>query len=150
TYENTTLTVAAPGVLANDTDPSGGTLTVVSNTQPANGSVTMNSDGSFTYTPNQDFAGTDTFTYTISNGQSSSGGSGQNCSNDRTTATVTINVQPPPVAVNDAYGIGVPGPSPLEADAATGVLANDSVAPGSTLTATLVTGPSHGTLTFNS
>jgi hypothetical protein len=40
------------GVLANDTDPDGDTLTVTANTNPAHGTVTVNANGSFTYTPN--------------------------------------------------------------------------------------------------
>ena len=87
TAEDTALTIAAPGVLGNDTDVDGDTLTVTTNTAPANGAVLVNADGSFTYTPDVDFNGTDTFTYTISDGN---GGSD--------TATVTITVD----AVNDA------------------------------------------------
>jgi hypothetical protein len=58
----TALTVAAPGVLANDTGA--GALTVlVSGT--AHGTLTLNADGSFTYTPEAGFVGTDSFTYRI-------------------------------------------------------------------------------------
>ncbi len=49
--EDTPLTVPAPGVLVNDTDVDSPTLTVTDYTQPAHGSVTVNTDGSFTYTP---------------------------------------------------------------------------------------------------
>ncbi len=66
---NTALSVLAPGVLANDTDANDDALTAVIGTQPANGSVTLNADGSFTYTPNTDYSGTDTFTYTAFDGQ---------------------------------------------------------------------------------
>ena len=70
TKTNVPLTVPAPGVLWNDFDRGGLPLTVTEYTQPANGQVVMNkNDGSFTYTPNQDFCGTDTFTYTITNGK---------------------------------------------------------------------------------
>ncbi|MGO9469526.1 MAG: CARDB domain-containing protein, partial [Isosphaeraceae bacterium] len=62
----TTLTVsAANGVLVNDTDPMGEPLTVSTFTQPANGSVTVYQDGSFTYQPDSNFTGNDSFTYTI-------------------------------------------------------------------------------------
>jgi hypothetical protein len=81
TIEDNPLTITAPGVLGNDTDPDGNPLTVVSNTQPSNGTVTQNADGSFTYTPNPDFCGVDSFTYTISDGH---GGTA--------TATVTLGV----------------------------------------------------------
>ena len=85
TNEDTALTVAAPGLLANDSDPAGDPLTATNaqavfvpgpdhpsqstgNTysfpsQPANGTVTINPNGSFTYTPAQGFSGTDTFKY---------------------------------------------------------------------------------------
>jgi hypothetical protein len=76
-----TLTIAAPGVLANDTDPDGNPLTAQVQTQPAQGGlVLMNSDGGFSYFPGT-ATGQDTFTYSISDGTASS------------TATVTINLQ---------------------------------------------------------
>ncbi|HEX4346737.1 MAG TPA: ExeM/NucH family extracellular endonuclease, partial [Vicinamibacterales bacterium] len=59
-----TLTVNGAGVLANDT---GGALTIFSHTTPANGTLAMNADGSFTYTPNAGFTGLDTFSYTAAN-----------------------------------------------------------------------------------
>ena len=56
--------VAAPGVLANDTGPKGSTgLTASLVASPADGTLSFNSDGSFTYTPNSGYFGTDSFTY---------------------------------------------------------------------------------------
>jgi len=78
------LTVTAPGVLANDTDPDGDAMTAGSASDPAGGSVVLNGDGSFAYTPDTGFTGTDTFTYTVSDGN---GGTA--------TATVTITVTNP-------------------------------------------------------
>ncbi|PRC61590.1 hypothetical protein C6A85_07810, partial [Mycobacterium sp. ITM-2017-0098] len=67
--EDTVLTVNGPGLLANDTDANGQTLTVVSiGTLPTRGSLELNSDGSFTYTPGPNLNGTDTFTYKASDG----------------------------------------------------------------------------------
>jgi VCBS repeat-containing protein len=63
TDEDTQLVVAGPGVLGNDADPLGRPLTAVLSTNPANGTVAFNIDGSFTYTPFADFNGTDSFTY---------------------------------------------------------------------------------------
>jgi len=74
-------------VLANDTDPDGRRLMIVGATQGANGSVTINADGTLAYAPNKNFCGTDTFNYTVSNGE---GGAA--------TATVSVVVEP----VNDA------------------------------------------------
>ncbi|MEJ2475810.1 MAG: tandem-95 repeat protein, partial [Desulfobacterales bacterium] len=94
TDEDTALTVSSPGVLGNDTDIDGDALTVASGSSPSNGTLTLNADGSFTYTPNANFNGSDSFTYTVSDGN---GGSD--------TAAVAITVKPvndPPVAENNA------------------------------------------------
>ncbi|HVW38794.1 MAG TPA: cellulose binding domain-containing protein [Pirellulales bacterium] len=56
-------------VLANDTDPNGDPLSVISITQPANGTAVLNSGGTITYTPKAGFAGNDALTYTISDGR---------------------------------------------------------------------------------
>jgi hypothetical protein len=82
---NTLLTVPAPGLLANDTDVDSGSLTVVLPpvTNPTNGTLSLNTDGSFTYTPNPGFTGADSFTYRASDGFATSN-----------IATVTITVGP--------------------------------------------------------
>ncbi len=87
TNEDTLLTVAAPGVLGNDSDPEGSTLSAVLVATAANGAVVLNADGSFTYSPNADWNGTDSFTYKANDGAL-----------DSAVATVTIEVH----AVNDA------------------------------------------------
>lgn len=63
TPANTTLTIAAPGVLANDNDPDGDTLMVSVVTDAEHGTLTLNSNGGFTYTPDSGFVGNDSFTY---------------------------------------------------------------------------------------
>ncbi|HWO73652.1 MAG TPA: S8 family serine peptidase [Dehalococcoidia bacterium] len=80
------LNVPAPGVLANDNDADLDTLTASLVSGPANGTLTLNADGSFTYTSNAGFSGVDSFSYAAGDGV------GQG------TATVTINVSaaPPP------------------------------------------------------
>lgn len=70
-----------PGVLTNDTDAENKDLTAFLVTGPANGSLTFNKDGSFTYTPKAGFTGIDTFTYVANDSIA-----------DSTPATVTINV----------------------------------------------------------
>lgn len=67
------LVVAAPGLLGNDLDADGQPLTAVKLADPANGSVTLNADGGFTYTPRPGFAGSDSFTYQASDGSTQSG-----------------------------------------------------------------------------
>ncbi|NEU06694.1 hypothetical protein GZH53_00055, partial [Flavihumibacter sp. R14] len=63
TAEETAITITAPGILANDSDIDNDPLTAIKVTDPANGTVVLNADGSFTYTPNANFNGTDSFTY---------------------------------------------------------------------------------------
>src|SRR5207253_2411141 len=63
TGEDRALTVAAPGVLTNDSNPDGGAFSAVLVSGPSNGSLTLNADGSFTYTPNANFNGADSFSY---------------------------------------------------------------------------------------
>ena len=81
--QGTTLNVAAPGVLGNDSDGDGDSLTAVKLTDPANGTLNFNSDGSFDYTPTVAFTGAATFTYKANDGTDDSG-----------TATVSITVNP--------------------------------------------------------
>jgi hypothetical protein len=59
--------VAAPGLLANDTDPGGSALSSVLISFPKNGTVDLRADGSFSYVPNPGFTGTDSFTYRARN-----------------------------------------------------------------------------------
>jgi VCBS repeat-containing protein len=132
---------APSGVLANDSDPENDPLTAVLVAGPASGSVSLSPDGSFTYVPDPDFNGLDSFTYEATDGGSSSN-----------VATVTITVSPvndAPVAVDDAYTAET-GAS-LVVSAAEGVLANDTdVDVEDVLSATVVSEPSLGTLTLSS
>ena len=82
TTENTALNVAAPGVLGNDNDGGdGGPLTAELTGDATNGILTLNPDGSLTYTPDEGFTGADSFTYRANDGQDVSA-----------DATVTITV----------------------------------------------------------
>ncbi len=65
--EGTPLSVAAPGVLENDTSNGGGAMTAAVVANPGNGTLTLGSDGGFVYTPTTGFTGTDTFTYRATN-----------------------------------------------------------------------------------
>jgi VCBS repeat-containing protein len=137
--EDTALVVGAPGVLANDTDVDGDTLTAEVVTPPAHGTLTLMPDGSFSYVPAANFNGTDVFVYRARDGVSAS-----------PTTSVTIRV----AAVNDAPDTtddeySLDEDTTLTVDAP-GVLGNDSDVDGPTVTATLGTGPSHGDITFAS
>ena len=81
TSKNTTLTVPAAGVLGNDSDADGDALGAALQSDVTNGTLTLNADGGFTYTPNKRFTGSDGFTYTASDGNAGSN-----------TATVAITV----------------------------------------------------------
>ena len=59
TDEDTPLTIDAPGVLANDSDVEGDSLTAALVTGPAHGTLTLNADGSFNYAPEANFSGSD-------------------------------------------------------------------------------------------
>ncbi|HWL35607.1 MAG TPA: Ig-like domain-containing protein [Frankiaceae bacterium] len=125
------------GVLANDSDPEGDTLSVTNLTQPANGTLTLNTaDGSFTYDPDPDFHGVDTFTYTANDTHS-----------DSSVVTVTITVDP----VNDAP-VGTDDTKSTDEDtsASVDVLDNDSDVDGNALVVSAVdTTGTTGTVTNN-
>jgi hypothetical protein len=124
---NQPLQAPAPGVLAND---SGANLTAQQTAAPSNGQLTLNANGSFTFTPNPGFSGTDSFQY--------EGCTGTVCSSP---AVVTITVAP--VATPDSYStsfgldLHVSGP---------GVLTNDI---GTALSASNGTAPANGTATLS-
>ena len=102
TNENTTLNVATSGVLGNDSDIDGDPLTAIKVTGPANGTVTLNSDGSLIYTPDANWNGIDSVTYKANDGLA-----------DSNLATVTVTVNPVndlPVAVIDVADSTIPLP----------------------------------------
>jgi VCBS repeat-containing protein len=141
TAEDTQLVVAAPGVLANDSDVEGQALTAVLVTTTQHGQLTLSANGGFTYTPAANYNGPDSFTYRPRDAQGATA---------VTPVQVSITVTPvndPPVARNDSYAtdmntiLGVPAP---------GVLANDTDVDGDALTTTLETSPLHGTVQFSS
>jgi uncharacterized delta-60 repeat protein len=95
--ENQVLSVPAPGVLGNDTAANSTPLQAALVTGPSHGTLTLNADGSFTYTPTTNFSGTDSFTYQATEGTLTS---------NQATVTITVNfVNQPPVARNDSYTI---------------------------------------------
>jgi len=125
-------------VLANDTDPQNDPLTVSGVTEPANGTADINPDDTVTYTPDADFHGVDSFTYSAHDGKWDS---------DPATVTVTVNpVNGPPVAEDDGYKIAVSGGLSV---AAPGVLENDTDGESDPLTAILVSDVTHGTLALS-
>jgi VCBS repeat-containing protein len=146
--EDSSATVGVEtGVLSNDTDSDTGdqaVLTAQQVTGPSNGTLTLHSDGSYTYQPNANFHGTDTFTYQANDGHSTS-----NLSNIATVTITVTAINDPPVGVADSYRVN-PGDN-LSVNAANGVLSNDTDidTPLQNLTATIVTQPAHGTVVLN-
>ncbi|MGO4263764.1 DUF7507 domain-containing protein, partial [Lysobacter sp. TAB13] len=157
-----TITVTAPAITATD-DPAGGTGTTPQNTpvttnviandtlngapidpnlvvitvstNPANGTVVVNSDGTITYTPRPNFSGNDSYVYTICEKLNPT-----NCA----TATVTVTVQPNTVTANPDVGKTDQG-KPVTIN----VVGNDTVtgAPLDPASLTVVGQPNNGTVT---
>ena len=131
-----TLRVAAPGVLANDTGVA--PLSAVLVAQPANGTLLLNADGSFVYTPNAGYGvstngASDSFTYAAQDG------SGKTSN----VATVTITIIPDnaPTLTNSLSGTATPGQAWSFTATAT-----DADLPDDTLTFALVNAPSGMTI----
>ncbi|PYR88035.1 MAG: hypothetical protein DMF84_29670 [Acidobacteria bacterium] len=139
--EVTLIVPAATGILKNDVDADHDVLSAVLVTLPAHGMLALNSIGSFTYTPNPNYAGPDVFTYRASDGQATS--------DPATVQIQVLQVNDPPIAEPDAYTAVLNAALDVSAP---GVLANDhdvEVEDTAPLHAQLVAGPAKGTLTFN-
>lgn len=93
--EDVILSISAPGVLANDIDNDGDPLTAVKTSNPRHGSLTLSSNGSFTYIPSPNYFGSDSFTYNAFDGFVFSA-----------EVNVTLTIHP----VNDPPIIGTPSP----------------------------------------
>ena len=116
-------------------DDDGDTLIYTKDTNPAHGTVTVNSNGTYIYTPNNNWHGTDNFTVLVSDGN---GGTAVS------TVTITVNsVNDIPVAQNDTTTTKEGKSININ------VLGNDSDADGDSLTVTNVTQPNHGTAAIN-
>ena len=143
----TTLDGGATSVLANDTDTDlpNDSLSVSLDTDVTYGTLTLNADGTFSYTHDGSENFADSFTYIVSDAD---GGT-------TSTGTVSIAINPindgDPVAVDDSITVDEGGTATTLDGGATSVLNNDLDAdlPGDTLTATLDTDATYGTLTLN-
>ena len=114
-------------------DVDGDALTFTKTTDPTHGTVTLNPDGTYTYTPNTNYTGNDSFDVTVSDGK---GGS----------AVVTVNVTVTPV--NDAP-VATANPVTTPEDTAVNGTVTGSDVDGDALTFTKTTDPTHGTATLN-
>jgi VCBS repeat-containing protein len=124
--EDVPLVVGAAGVLANDSDPDSDALTAALVTGPAHGTLALNSDGSFTYTPDANFHGIDSFSYRISDGTASSG---------ETAVALTVNpINDAPVGLADSASVAE------DASVTIDVLWNDGDIDGDQLSLALLSG----------
>ncbi len=142
---NTVMDAAAGGnVLTNDYDPDGNPIRVATSPihGPSHGSLTLNPDGSYVYTPASGFTGTDNFSYQVCDN-----GTPALCDTGFVTIEVRQNTlaNDPPFANDDAFSIFV------DATLSSDLLANDGDPDGDELTinTTAVVGPTHGTLIIN-
>ena len=138
TAEDSVLTVNAPGVLGNDSDPDGNQLSAALVSGTSNGTLTFNANGSFTYIPTANFNGSDAFTYRASDGTLPS--------NLATVAITVSAANDAPTAADDAYTTAED--TALTVDAP-GVLVNDNDPDGDSLHTVVESAPSHGTLTLD-
>jgi len=140
TDEDTVLSVpVAQSILNNDSDVDGDGLVASLATDAANGSVTLNADGSFDYTPDANFSGTDSFTYTVSDG-------------GLTSNPVTVNIavgsaNDAPVAGEDSFT--ATEDTVLSVPVAQSILNNDSDVDGDGLVASLATDAANGSVTLD-
>jgi RHS repeat-associated protein len=131
-----TLNVSAPGVLSGSSDPNHIHLTSVLVSGPSSGSLALNSDGSFSFTPNTHFQGSVSFSFKGYDGNQYS-----------MSASDTINVtDTPPTASGQSYSLL--DSQTFTVAAAQGVLTGASDPDGDSLTASLYASPSHGALTL--
>lgn len=124
--ENSVLDLGEGSLLSNDTDEEKDPLTIVSVTAPGNGTLQDDGDGTYTYTPNEDYYGPDSFTYIISDGKATD------------SAVVTITVNGIPITGYDKYSASAYNPSTKYFS----VMNNDSDPDGDTLTIVRVWGGS--------
>ncbi|CAM4112448.1 Ig-like domain-containing protein [Gillisia limnaea] len=133
--------IAAEGVLVNDGDETSGVLTAEIVDDVINGTLNLNPDGSFTYTPNPGIVGFDEFTYVANDGELDS-----NVATVRIEITSTAFPNFRPNAVNDSY------PTPYETTLTIqqpGFLGNDTDGDNDVLTAEIITNVTNGTLAWN-
>lgn len=137
TLHDTTLTIDGSGVLGNDFDWNGDSLTLSLVADAVNGTLTLNPDGTLTYVPDAGFVGSDSFTYLVNDGIV-----------DSAAATVSIDVtNTVPTGSDDSYELT--HDTLLSVSAADGVLQNDLDWDDDALSATLANDVQHGTLTLN-
>ncbi|QEN12031.1 tandem-95 repeat protein [Mycobacterium sp. ELW1] len=134
TAEDTAVSISTVTLLGNDSDKDGDTLSVTGISQPGHGSAVLDG-GTLTYTPDADFHGVDSLTYTVSDGH---GGT--------VTGTVSVTITPvndAPTAVNDSASTAPNTAVTID------VLGNDTDVDGDPLSVTVAGTAAHGTVAVN-
>ena len=119
-------------MLTNDSDVDSAALSTALISGPKNGTAIRNADGTFSYTPNRNFTGSDSFSYQVNDGELDS---------HVATVTITVVANKAPAAADDKAATAEDTAVRID------VLANDTDADGDRLSATVMTGPAHGKLT---
>lgn len=132
TNEDTPL---SNSLATNDSTTSGGTLAYALGTQASNGAAVVNSNGTFTYTPNANFNGSDNFSYTVTDANAGEAAT--------RTVSITINAVADLTATNDSFA------TDEDAPLSNSVATNDSTTSGGTLVYSLAGQGSHGTAAVN-
>jgi len=139
--EDQTLSVtqADNGVLANDSDPEADDLTASLRQTPTDGSLSFNADGTFEYTPDADFDGTDSFVYAVED---------PNGNSDEATVTLEVTPvnDPPRVATNNGITVDESGAETISTSELSAADVDDGA---SALTFTVTDGPSQGQIEVN-
>lgn len=138
TTEDTPVTISASTLLQNDTDGDGDALTLAGVSNAIGGTVAINAQGNVVFTPNANYNGAASFSYTVSDGN---GGT--------TTASVSLTVTPvndAPVANNNSFGATEDTAITLTAAQ---LLGNDSDVDGNPLSLTGVSNAVNGTVAIN-
>ena len=122
-------------VAANDDTTSGGTLTFTKESDPGHGTVIINTDGTYTYTPDKNYSGIDSFTYTVTDP----------ASGESQTQTVNITINP----VTDLTAADDSATTNEDTPVSGTVATNDGTTSGGTLTFAKESDPGHGTVVVN-
>ncbi|MCC6075851.1 Ig-like domain-containing protein, partial [Pseudomonas sp. GCM10022188] len=122
-------------VASNDSTTSGGALSFAKASDPAHGSVVVNSDGTYTYTPDANWGGSDSFDYTVTDADSG----------ESLTRTVTVTVTPAVDLTALADSISTAEDTPVNGD----VSGNDSTSSGGALSFAKAGDPAHGSVVVN-
>ena len=136
----TALTNGVLSVLDGDSDPEGNPLTAVLFVYPTHGNLSLSNNGTFSYSHDGSETTSDSFTYRANDGEL-----------DSNTVTISISIEPvndPPLAVSDAIEVDEGGTATSLTNGVLSVLDGDSDPEGDSLTAELISDPTHGSLSL--